>query len=164
MENRTIQHIIRLLKETYEGDPWHGRSIKSLLSEVTPHIGLKKPNAASHSIAELVYHMVTWREFTISRLRPEEGKDMQYFEENDWRPLDLDDIQTWQKGLELLDESQQRLVDLLEEFQDSILAEKVSERKYNFKILLYGVAQHDIYHVGQIAYINKLLAGEDSEG
>lgn len=157
MENQTIQHIIRLLKETYEGDPWHGRSIKSLLSDVTPEAGLKKPNAASHSIAELVYHMVTWRDFTISRLRAEEGKDMKYYEDNDWRTLDLTDTQTWQKGLDLLEESQQRLINLLEEFQDSILPEKVDERKYNFKVLLYGVVQHDAYHAGQIAYVSKLL-------
>jgi uncharacterized damage-inducible protein DinB len=162
MENQTIQHVIRLLQETYEGNPWHGRSIKSLLSEVTPEAGLKKPNGASHSIAELVYHMATWRDFTVSRLRAEEGKDTQYYEDNDWRTLDLTNIQTWQKGLELLEESQHRLVTLLEEFQDSILPEKVDERKYTFKVLLYGVVQHDAYHAGQIAYVSKLLAGEKS--
>lgn len=163
MENQQIQHVIRLLKETYEDDPWHGRSIKSLLSEVRPDVGLKKPNAASHSIVELVYHMVTWRDFTISRLRAEEGKDMKYYEDNDWRTLDLTDSQTWEKGLQLLEESQQRLLSVLEEFQDSILSEKVDERKYNFKVLLYGVVQHDAYHAGQIAYVTKLLAEENDD-
>lgn len=155
-----IQHIIRLFKETYEGEPWHGRSIKSLLSEVNPSLGLKKPNEGSHSIVELVYHMVTWREFTITRLRADEDKDLKYFEENDWRALDLNDVQTWYKGLELLQDSQERLTNLLEEFQDSILPEKVHERTYNFLVLLYGVVQHDIYHAGQIAYAYKLLSAE----
>lgn len=160
MENQQIQHIIRLLKETYQGDPWHGRSIKALLSEVSPEIALKKPNAASHSIAELVYHMITWRDFATSRLQAEEGKDMKYFEDNDWRKLDLNSVQTWEQGLKLLEDSQQRLLTVLEQFQDSILPEKVEERKYNFKVLLYGVVQHDAYHAGQIAYVSKLLAGE----
>ena len=87
MENKEIQYIISQLKETYEGSPWHGRSVKSLLSEVSPEMGLKKPSDGSHSIAELVYHMVTWRDFTISRLQPEEGKDAAYFNKIDWRPL-----------------------------------------------------------------------------
>src|SRR5688572_22363060 len=101
--NKEIQHIVSLLKATYEGDPWHGRSIKSLLSEVDAEMGLKKPSKNSHSIAELVYHMVTWRDFTISRLRPEEGKDTVYFEKIDWRKLDLKNTATWQQGLALLE-------------------------------------------------------------
>lgn len=155
--NKEIQYIISMLKETYEGDPWHGRSIKALLDEVSPETGLKKPSAGSHSIAELVYHMVNWRDFTISRLRPEAGQDVAYFETNDWRTLDHNDIGTWKRGLELLEESQQKLVAILEEYNDSILPEPVSGRKYNFRTLLYGVVHHDIYHAGQIAYAWKLL-------
>lgn len=158
MNNEHIQHIILQLQETYSGQPWHGRSIKSLLSEVTPEIGLKKPNANSHSIAELVYHMVTWRQFTISRLEPAEGKSAEYFELMDWRPLDLSNKKTWEEGLRLLEESQQHVIRVLEKFNDSILPEKVAERNYTFKVLLYGLLQHDTYHAGQIAYAMKLLA------
>jgi uncharacterized damage-inducible protein DinB len=156
MENGHIQHIIQLLQETYNGHPWHGRSLKSLLSEVTPEMALKKPDANSHSIAELVYHLITWREFTISRLQPEEGKDTHYFESIDWRPLDLSSNKTWEEGLRLLEESQQRILAVLEEFNDSILPEVVAERKYKFKVLLYGLVQHEAYHAGQIAYAMKL--------
>jgi len=155
--NTQIQLIISMLKENYEGEsPWHGRSIKSLLSDVDASKGLKKPSSTSHSIAELVYHMVTWRDFTISRLRPDEGKDVSYYEENDWRPLDLSKNKTWEEGLRLLEESQQRLISVLEEFHDSILTEPVADRNYNFKKLLYGLVQHDVYHAGQIAYAAKL--------
>jgi uncharacterized damage-inducible protein DinB len=158
MNNEHIQHIILQLQESYSGEPWHGRSIKALLSEVTPEIGLKKPNANSHSIAELIYHIITWRDFTISRLEPEEGKNAAYFESIDWRPLDLSSKKTWEEGLRLLEESQQRLVRVLEKFNDSIIPEKVRERTYTFKTMLYGLIQHDAYHAGQIAYTMKLLA------
>jgi uncharacterized damage-inducible protein DinB len=157
MQNDHIQHIIKLLQETCEGDPWHGRSLKALLSEVTPEMAVQKPNPDSHSIAELVYHIATWREFTISRLQPEDGKDSNYFESIDWRPLDPGKTQTWEEGLRLLDESQKRILSVLEEFNDSILAEMVAERKYKFKVLLYGLVQHEAYHAGQIAYAMKLL-------
>lgn len=120
-------------------------------------MGLKKPSDGSHSIAELVYHMVTWRDFTVSRLQPEEGKSSAYFEKMDWRTLDHDKVETWTHGLQLLEKSQQRLIATMEKFNDSILAEPVDERKYNFRTLLYGVVHHDIYHAGQIAYAWKLL-------
>ena len=157
--NKEIQYIISMLKEAYDGDPWHGRSIKSLLSEADAEMGLKKPSKNAHSIAELVYHMVTWRDFTISRLRPEPGKDSAYFEKMDWRKLDLKDAETWKRGLTLLEESQQKLLSTLEDYNDSILSEPVDERKYNFRHLLYGLVSHDIYHAGQIAYAWKLLKG-----
>src|SRR5689334_11884082 len=118
MNNEHIQHIIQQLQENYSGDPWHGRSIKSLLSDVTPKIGLTKPNANSHSIAELVYHMVTWRDFAVSRLEPQEGKDSDHFDSMDWRPLDLSSTKTWKEGLRLLEQSQQRLISVLEKFND----------------------------------------------
>jgi uncharacterized damage-inducible protein DinB len=60
----------------------------------------------------------------------------------------------------MLAKTQQQLMSVLEEFNDSILRERVSERKYNFKVLLYGLVQHEAYHAGQIAYAMKLLAGE----
>jgi uncharacterized damage-inducible protein DinB len=45
------------------------------------------------------------------------------------------------------------------QFNDSIISETVAERKYKFKVLLYGMVQHEAYHAGQIAYVMKLLRG-----
>ena len=45
----------------------------------------------------------------------------------------------------------------MEQFNDSVLAEPVDERKYNIRTVLYGVVHHDIYHAEQIAYAWKLL-------
>ncbi|HEY0678016.1 MAG TPA: DinB family protein [Chitinophagaceae bacterium] len=156
--NTQIRQFIVALNDNYNGKPWHGRSIRSLLGEVTPEIGLKKPNPASHSIAELIYHMANWRDFTITRIKPEEGKDSKYFDVNDWRTLDLTSFQTWELGLQLLEESQRRLISILNETDDSILSQPVGERKYNFHYLLSGLLQHDVYHTGQIAYAMKLLS------
>src|SRR5687768_16699566 len=95
-----IAFIISELQTAFAGNPWFGRSIKSLLSEVSLEIGLRKPNEQSHSIAELVYHMVTWKEFTISRLQPQTVKDIHFFEKMDWRELDLSNPTTWTNGLQ----------------------------------------------------------------
>ena len=145
--------IIGQLKEAYEGDPWFGRNLKTLLSEVDEETAVIKLNG-QHSILELLYHMIVWREFTISRLTTSE-KDLSYFEKNDWQQLNHTDQTLWKKGLQKLAETQAELVRLLQEQDDSILTRTVSERKYDFRKLLYGIIQHDIYHLGQIAFINK---------
>jgi uncharacterized damage-inducible protein DinB len=154
--NKEIVQISWLLKDSFYGDPWYGRSIKSLLKDVNETHVFEKPNG-QHSILELLWHMIIWREFTISRLRNDKEKTASYFEENDWRDLDHGDKSLWKKGLQHLDETQSELIEMLDLQQDNLLNETVPGRKYNFKKLLYGILQHDIYHIGQIAYATKLL-------
>ena len=154
--NKEIFQIIQQLKEAYEGDPWFGRSVKSLLKDVDKNIAFEKPKG-QHSILELLWHIVIWREFTINRLGNEEKVSLQYFDENDWQQLDHNDKALWKKGLDRLEETQSELIEALQKQQDNILNETVPGRKYNFEKLLYGIIQHDIYHIGQIAYITKLV-------
>ena len=152
-----ISFIISQLTASYSGEPWHGRSITSLLSEVDTSKAFTKPDSVSHSVAELVYHMVNWREFTISRLVPQRGMDMNYFEKNDWRKLDLGSGKTWENAVQALQSTQQQLITALQNTDDSILSKPVDERNYDFRTLLYGILQHDAYHAGQIAYVLKII-------
>ena len=99
--NSEILFIIEQIKETYEGDPWFGRNAKALVTEVNEHAAFEKPNG-QHSILELVWHMITWREFTINRLRKDKENDLRYFEVNDWRRLDHADKSLWQQALHRL--------------------------------------------------------------
>jgi uncharacterized damage-inducible protein DinB len=105
---------------------------------------------------ELLWHMVLWREFTISRMVPDE-RDERYFETNDWRVLDPADTGLWTKGLQELDRTQETLVSVLRRQSDDLLGQVVPGRAYTFDHLLNGMVQHDIYHAGQIIYIQKLL-------
>ncbi len=154
-----IQNVIDACKETYAGDPWFGRSAKKILSEITAEESLQKPNG-QHSILELLYHMINWREFTISRLQPEKGKNSDYFGKNDWVDLDHNDKTLWKSGLKHLEKTQKELLKLIELLEEEKLTKIVPERKYDFSYLLHGVVQHDIYHIGQIAYAKKMLNRE----
>jgi uncharacterized damage-inducible protein DinB len=154
--NKEIQYLVSQLQESYNGDPWFGRNAEKLLGEVTETLAFQKPNG-QHSIAELVWHMVNWREFVISRFKKDETKDLHYFEANDWRQLDHSDRSLWQHGLQKLNETQELLINILQDQSDSILDKTVEERTYNYRNLLNGIVQHDIYHLGQIAYLVKFL-------
>ena len=150
-----ISRIIDQLKDSYEGEPWFGRNLKTLLSEVDTDLASQKING-QHSILELLYHMIVWREFTISRLQPN-GKELAYFEENDWQQLDPASKELWSEGWQKLQATQQELLRFLHLQNDALLDKKVDGRDYDFRKLLYGIIQHDIYHLGQIAFITKAL-------
>lgn len=154
--NKELGYIIAQLKDAYEGDPWFGKSALKLLGEVDETTAYEKPGG-QHSTLELLWHMITWREFTIDRLQHSPQMQLAYFEEMDWRELDHNDMTLWPQGLERLQETQRQLQDLLAAQTDELLDQTVRERTYTFRKLLYGIIQHDIYHLGQIAYIQKLL-------
>ena len=154
--NTEILKIIAFFQDAYNGDPWFGRSVKSLLEDVKEDSVLEKPNE-QHSMLQLLWHMILWREFVLDNFKINDQKPVTYFEENDWQELDHTDATLWKKGLQRLDDTQTQLIETLLQQQDIILDKIVAGKKYNYKKLLYGVIAHDIYHIGQIAYANKLL-------
>lgn len=153
---KQIGHIITTLHSVVEGEPWFGRSIMSLLHEIDPAIVYKKPNENSHSLIELLYHMITWAEFTLKRIEKED-LDLVAFEKMDWREIDPVE-HTWEKGLARFKVTNDLIIEALQSKDDDFLSEKVDYREYNFRFLLLGLIQHNIYHIGQIAYMKKLLS------
>jgi uncharacterized damage-inducible protein DinB len=153
--NKEIQSIITNLERVNTGQPWYGRAVFEMLDEIDPSIVYKKPNN-QHSLAELLYHMITWADFTLHRVLGDQEKDMEAFEKLDWRKIDPR-VHTWEKGLAGFKEIHLKLVSLLNEKDDSFLGQAVDYRKYNYRFLLNGLIQHNIYHIGQIAYVKKLL-------
>src|SRR6478672_5163067 len=64
MERKEIQLIASQLREVYDGGPWFGKSFITLTGEIPESVVFLK-TAGSHSILELLWHMITWREFTV---------------------------------------------------------------------------------------------------
>jgi uncharacterized damage-inducible protein DinB len=152
-----VKLIIRNLKEVTSGEPWFGRPVFTILEEVdTKHV-YQKPNGSSHSLIELLYHMNIWADFILKRLEKDPDMDPIAFEKLDWRVIDPA-VHRWDKGLNEFKLLHKKIIDLLETKDDDFLNEPVDFRKYNFRHLLNGLAQHDLYHLGQVAYVQKLLA------
>jgi uncharacterized damage-inducible protein DinB len=154
--NGEMLFLAEQIKDAFEGDPWFGRNAKALLSEIDERIASEKPNG-QHSIVELLWHIINWREFTISRFKKNSANNLHYFEINDWRAVDHSNKSLWQQGLQRFQQTQDELIELLQQQNDELLNQNVEERNYNYRKLLNGILQHDIYHLGQIAYLKKLL-------
>jgi uncharacterized damage-inducible protein DinB len=155
MKNEII-FLTEQFRDAFEGDPWFGRSVMALLNEVTEEIAFERHNG-QHSIVELIWHMINWKAFAINCLRPNQEKNLHFFEENDWRKLDHSDRSLFQNGIKELQRTQEEFLKALQDQQDRIFEKNVPERAYTFRKLLHGVLQHDIYHLGQIAYIKKVI-------
>jgi len=155
--NKETQSIIRNLQNVLSGEPWYGRSVYAMLEEIDPAAVYKKPNEGSHSLIELLYHSLTWAEFTLKSLEKARQEDIAAIEKMDWREINSSD-HNWQKGLAEFKQVNEKIIQLLQSKDDDWLKEKVAFRDFNFRFLLNGLIQHDIYHLGQIAYVKKLLS------
>lgn len=157
--NVELNSIANQLQEAFEGDAWFGRNARSLLADVNASVAVEHPQG-QHSIIELVLHMINWKQFAISSLSSN-GKGLHYFETRDWQQCPNATHRFWAETLADLWHTQSTLIALLKGLNDAILNEQVPERNYNFRKLLNGVLQHDIYHLGQIAYIRKIFTNSD---
>jgi len=155
--NKETQYIIKSFESTLSGQPWFGRGVYEILKEVDEAKANTKPNGTEHSMIELLWHMNTWAEFTLASLENKTSEEMKVIEANDWRTIDPK-THTWKNGIEQLKATHKRIVELLNQKEDdNFLKDIVTNRKYNFRFLLNGLVQHNIYHLGQVAYVKKML-------
>lgn len=154
--NREIQTIIQSLQDTLTGEPWYGAAVYTLLEEAQQADIYKKPGANPHSLADLLYHMLTWTQFALAAVQGKPEKEVRDFGKLDWRAINPAE-HTWQKGLTAYKEANRQLLALLPTKDDTLLEQTVPARTYNFRVLLNGLIQHNIYHIGQVAYVTKCL-------
>ena len=156
--NKETQYIIKSFEATLSGQPWFGRAVYEILQEADESKANTKPNDTEHSMIELLWHMNTWAEFTFGSLENRTVEQMKTIEANDWRNIDPK-IHTWKKGIEQLKAIHNKIIELIKQKEDDgFLSDIVPLRKYNFRFLLNGLIHHNIYHLGQVAYLKKMLA------
>ncbi len=154
---KETQSIIQNLENTLSGEPWFGRAVYDLLNDTDETKVYVKPGGTEHSLVEILYHMITWAEFTLSRIDENSTGTLSTAEEMDWREINPA-VHTWQAGMDELKAVHKKIIDILKTKDDSFLSGIVEERDYNYRFLLNGLIQHNIYHAGQIAYLKKMLA------
>jgi len=155
--NKETQYIIKSFESTLSGQPWFGRAVYEILEEVDEVKANIKPNGSDHSMIVLLWHMNTWAEFVLGSLENKTTDEMKVIEANDWREIDPK-VHTWKKGMEQLKGTHSNIIEILNKKEDSFLSEIVPTRKFNYRFMLNGLIQHNIYHLGQVAYLKKMLA------
>ena len=153
--NKETLSIIKNFETTLNGQPWFGRAVYALLDEIDSKKSAIKPNENEHSALELIWHMNTWAEFTLANLENRTDAELKEIEANDWRQLEKTK-HTWKKGLTEFKSIHKKIIANLEKRDDDFLSDIVPNRRYNFRFMLNGLIQHNIYHVGQLAYLKKL--------
>ncbi|HXG67415.1 MAG TPA: DinB family protein [Blastocatellia bacterium] len=147
-----VRRIRSQLRRAFEGEAWHGPSVKELLAGVTAAQAAAKPLPGAHSIWELVLHISAWEKVARRRLA---GEAAELSKEEDWPPVRDTSEAAWGQTLQEMEQAHQELREAVGQLDEARLDEIVPGTQYSVYFLLHGVIQHDLYHAGQIALLKK---------
>jgi len=143
------------LRRAFYGEAWHGPAVIELLADVDAATAAAKPLANAHSIWELVLHIAAWDNAGMVRLG---GEKCQLTGLDNFPLVSKATEAAWRKSVAETRRTHDKLVKIVAALSDSRLRERVPGKKYDFYHLLHGIAQHELYHAGQIALLKKALS------
>jgi uncharacterized damage-inducible protein DinB len=146
---------------THHGDPWYGSSRAALMEGLAAAEAAARPIHGGRSIWETVLHMTAWTREVERRLRggvPDEP------EGGDWPRVGRVTAARWKAACTELDQAHASLLAAMDAMPPSHWSERVGsarERTLGTGVthgaMLIGLAQHDAYHLGQIALLRRAL-------
>jgi uncharacterized damage-inducible protein DinB len=143
------------LRRAFDGDAWHGDSVLEILNGVTAAQAAARPIAHAHSIWELVLHIAAWDGAVLRRLG---GAAVELADAENFPPVKDHSEPAWRAALAEVRRVHAELLSAVSALPDSRLGEMVPGKQgahYTFYYMLHGVAQHELYHAGQIALLKK---------
>jgi uncharacterized damage-inducible protein DinB len=145
------------IRRAFEGDAWHGDSMKELLASVTAETAAARPIQNAHNIWELVLHIAAWDDAVLRRIG---GAAVELTDKQNFPPVKDTSPAAWSRTLIHLEQTHNELIKSVASFPDSRLRDPVpgkTEDYYDFYYMFSGIVQHELYHAGQIALLKKAL-------
>lgn len=155
--NSEAAGIAEQLRRAFDGSAWHGPSVLELLQDVDAATAAARPIGDVHSIWELLLHIAVWDRAGLVRLAG-----------NKWQPTGTDNFPLvpskptqagWRKAVAETKRTHEKLVETVASLPESRLRDRVPGKRYDFYHMLHGIAQHELYHAGQIAILKKAAQG-----
>ncbi|MGA2919648.1 MAG: DinB family protein [Candidatus Sulfotelmatobacter sp.] len=144
--------IAEQLRRAFQGDAWHGPALLELLQDVEAATAAAKPLPDAHSIWELTLHIAAWDAAASRRLG---GEKIQLTGVANFPLVPKPTEAAWRKAVTHAKRTHDALVKTVATLPESRLRDRVPGKKYDFCFMLHGVAQHELYHAGQIAILKK---------
>jgi uncharacterized damage-inducible protein DinB len=149
--------ILDELRRAWDGDPWHGDALRTILRGVPADAAAARPLPNAHSVGEIVLHLATWTREVTRRLRDRVARAPV---DDDFPPFAAGD--SFGDAVDALERAHAELLDAVEAFPPAELDDLVGDERdrplgsgVSYAVMLHGIAQHYAYHAGQIAILRK---------
>lgn len=153
-----IALLLQLIDQAYDRKSWHGTNLKGSIRGVDRRAASWRPGKGRHNIWEIVVHAAYWKYLVRRRLLGEKRGSFPLKGSN-WiiRPGNAGSSGlSWKADRALLGETHQKLREAVALLASTNLDTVPEGSKVSNRILLTGIASHDLYHAGQIQLLKKL--------
>jgi len=140
------------LGRAFYGSAWHGPALLELLADVGAKTAAARPVADVHSIWELLLHIEAWDGAGLKRLA---GKKSQLKGKQNFPDVPEPTEAAWREAVASATRTHDELVKTVAGLSQKRLRDRVPGKRYDFYHMLHGIAQHELYHAGQIAILKK---------
>jgi uncharacterized damage-inducible protein DinB len=154
-------NLSQKLLTVWNGEPWYGSSSSAILKGITAAEALAHPLPGAQSIWETLLHITAWTEETASRMNGGESKQPA---RGDWPPVKGSTQDEWIAAQTDLLNARKALLESIEKSHEESLFLQVSKKGESGHAggatradTVSGLADHDVYHLGQIALLKKSL-------
>jgi uncharacterized damage-inducible protein DinB len=149
------------LVSVWAGEPWYGSSSKKILEDVTAAEAAAHPLKGAQSIWDTTLHILAWTEEVTSRVRGNKGGTPL---RGDWPAVTSTSAEAWTEVTDALRAARYALLEAIDKAHEEELYMVVltaAEANANDRVTraqtATGLAEHDVYHLGQIAMLKKSL-------
>jgi uncharacterized damage-inducible protein DinB len=155
-------HIADQLQRAFYGNAWHGPAVLQLLKDVDAATAGATPLEDVHSIWELLLHVAAWDRAGLRRLS---GEKCQLKGSANFPQVPAPTEPAWREAVAAAKRTHDTLVETVAGLSDKRLRDQVPGKRYDFYHMLHGIAQHELYHAGQMAILKKAcLSKQNSHG
>ena len=142
---------------TLEGGAWHGPFLMESLKGVEVGQAAARPIEGRHAIWEIVNHCTYWMESVDKALHGEVMESIP--ETEDWVGMG-GTAEDWTRDLTRMDQVYEKLQATISGFDgdlDAMVGAQFGENFFQFsnRKMLYGIADHNIYHAGQVSILKR---------
>jgi uncharacterized damage-inducible protein DinB len=140
------------LRRAFDGDAWHGPALLEVLQNVDAGTAATRFLPEVHTIWELLLHVAAWDSAASRRLG---GETVQLTGTANFPVVPKPTQAAWREAIVHAKHTHDVLVQTVAALPETRLRERVPGKRYDFYFMLHGVAQHELYHAGQIAILKK---------
>lgn len=145
-----------MLEQAYSKRTWHGPNLKHSLRGVSLEQALWRPSPERHNIWEYMLHCAYWKFVATSRILGVKRRFPRDF--SDFPEVDSGSAATWKTDMAFLGKCHKELLEAVQSLKPDQLEQ--SQGRWQIREEIFGAANHDIYHAGQIQLLRRLQEAE----
>ncbi len=143
------QSLLAAVEASYRKGSWHGPTLHAAVRGIDARTALWRPAKGRHNIWEIAIHAAYWK-FAVRRKLLRDRSLKFATSGTNWFPVIKGTDAGWAATRDLLYHEHELFLEFLKPRAEKIVSDRRMSR------LVLGVAQHDVYHAGQIVLIKKL--------